>query len=465
MKVIDSRRELFVDDWLIDCMDGTRLKLHTPVPGEIALQGDGSYSYVTVFKDRECYRAYYRAGEPYDITRLTNEDYDRQKKMPQVTAYAESPDGITWTVPELGLIEHKGTRANNIVWDAEGACTGTSHNFSPFLDGNPAAPPEERYKALGGTRKTGLIAFAAADALNWRPMRQAPVITDGAFDSQNLAFWDAERNQYVAFVRDFLRVGSAANPEGARIRCIKRCTSQDFLHWSTPEWIDLGDTPLEHLYTNAATPYFGAPHIYVAFPRRFVPERKALPDSPLNGISDQIFMSSRDGGMHWDRRFMEAFVRPGPERENWTDRNGTIAYGVVPINAAEMSIYWTEHNKMPTCRLRRATLRTDGFASVNAPYAGGEFVTRPLLFSGDTLYLNYATSAVGSLQVEIQDVCGNPLPGFSLTEALYGDQIDAPVRFGPDADLGALSHTPVRLRFLLRDADLYALQFRQDDAS
>ena len=459
VKAIGSRLELFVDDWLIDEMKHVRLKLHSPVKREEVLAGE-NFGYGTVFQDDGHYRMYYRSGgDLVDWTKLPEKD---RKNQTELTAYAESEDGVNWTRPELGIIEYNGSSANHFIWDAEGARKDTTHNFTPFKDANPAAPAETRYKALAGKKSGGgLRAFASPDGIHWQKIREEPVITDEAFDSQNLAFWDEQREQYVAFVREFIRVPVSAEALHGGIRSIKRCTSQDFLNWSKPQWVDLGDTPDEHLYTNAVTPYFRAPHIYLSFPRRFVEHRKKLDGSMINGISDQVFMTSRDGGVKWDRRFMEAFVRQGPDPRDWSDRSGTIHWGVVPTGDHEISLYWCERQKHPTQCISRGTLRTDGFASVHADYEGGEFTTKPLRFDGDRLILNYATSAVGSVQVELQDLAGNPVEGFELTEPLYGDEIEGKVVWSAGEDVSRFIDQPVRLRFVMKDADIYALRFQQ----
>jgi hypothetical protein len=44
------------------------------------------------------------------------------------------------------------------------------------------------------------------------------------------------------------------------------------------------------------------------------------------GLSDIVFMHSRDG-LHFDRRFMEAFVRPGRDQGNWHERAIEIGPG------------------------------------------------------------------------------------------------------------------------------------------
>jgi hypothetical protein len=77
------------------------------------------------------------------------------------------------------------------------------------------------------------------------------------------------------------------------------------------------------------------------------------------------------------------------------------------------------------------------------------------------LALNFATSAAGSIRVEIQDLDGKPLPGFALADCPphFGDTIERVVTWRGGSDVGALAGRPVRLRFALQDADLYAYQF------
>lgn len=179
-----------------------------------------------------------------------------------------------------------------------------------------------------------------------------------------------------------------------------------------------------------------------------------------DGLSDGVFMCSRDG-IHWDRRFMESFIEHGQERENWTERNPLPTWGAVPTSPQEMSVYWVEHFRHPTIRLRRGSLRTDGFVSLHGGYAGGEVLTHPLTFQGSRLVLNYKTSAVGSVRVELLSPSGEAIPGLAGDEApeLYGDAVAEEYRWTSTAVLGESAGKPVRLRIHLKDADLYALQF------
>lgn len=445
---LGSRLEPFVDDWLIAKMRCCSLRLHHPVAREVVLTFDRPWEgntcyYYRVFRDGDLVRLYYR-GSDFDWT-------TRQARH-QFTCYAESRDGLHWIRPELGLFEYGGSTANSIIHTGPGR-----HNFAPFRDENPDCPDEHRYKALGGT-KGGLIAYSSPDGIHWRPLRDDPVITQGAFDSQNLAFWDSVRGHYVDFHRGF-RDG---------VRDIMTCTSADFLNWTDPVWLDYGTAPREHLYTNATVPYWRAPHVLLAFPKRFMHTRKRVLDHPYPGVSDSLLMTSRDGGRCW-HKWREAFLRPGPMRERWWQRNNSIAWGLLATEAAaagmpdEISLYSCENYYIGPCSLRRFTLRTDGFASIQAPARGGEAVTRPLVFSGRELVLNLATSAAGSVRVEIREPGGGPVPGFSLRECpeMYGDAIEEVVRWKNGSDVGAMAGRPVVVRFVMKDADLYSLRFRE----
>ena len=89
-------------------------------------------------------------------------------------------------------------------------------------------------------------------------------------------------------------------------------------------------------------------------------------------------------------------------------------------------------------------------------------LTRPITFTGSRLLLNFATSAAGDVRVEIQDGEGHPLPGYSLENAgeLIGNEIERAYSWKASDDVSALAGKPVRLRFLLRDADLYSFRFQ-----
>ncbi|MCP4644504.1 MAG: hypothetical protein GY851_28935, partial [bacterium] len=177
---------------------------------------------------------------------------------------AESEDGLHWQRPELGLIEHEGATANNILWQGAGPEQCGVHGFAPFKDPNPDAESRHLYKAVGGTRHAtqgDLYAMGSPDGIHWSLLQDEPILKQhvhGSFDSQNLAFWDVERGEYRMYFRDFLNRGT---PESCRV--IRTARSDDFVHWADIELLEYPDAPREQLYTNQVQPYFRAPHIFL----------------------------------------------------------------------------------------------------------------------------------------------------------------------------------------------------------
>lgn len=458
---LGSRRELFVDSFLLASKTNVQFVLHEPrdegsvLPFDAPWEGQFS-AYCTVIKDGDRYRVYYRGKSSATADGVA-----------ETTCVAESNDGKTWTKPRLNLFEVAGTKENNVIL-TEGPFT---HNFSPFLDPNPHAAAHEKYKAIAGDQRAGLKAYVSADGLRWKPMQDKPVLTTSdvpyqhMFDSQNVAFWSPGENRYLLYFRVY----------ADRFRRIARAESKDFLHWEKVQLMEYRgaagqSVPVEHLYTSQTHPYFRAPHIYVALAARFMigrqvlnaDEAKAIGVHPsyFKDISDAIFMTSR-GGNIYDRVVMGAFIKPGIGAENWVSRTTYPALNTVPTGTNEMSIYVNQNYAQPTAHLRRYSLRLDGFMSLRGPYEGGEVITKPLIFSGNRLLLNFSTSAAGGIKTEILDGNGKPIPGFSFQENIetIGNEITRAVRWKSGTDLSKLAGQTVQLHFKMKDADLFALQF------
>jgi len=447
---VGSRLELFVDRRLIDQMDGLELRLQQPQRMPLAASPIKG-SYLTIIKDGDIFRAYYRGDDPsYKV--------DRYSGHPgEITCYAESHDGHEWTFPRLGLFEVNGTRNNNVIL---AGLPPFSHNFSPFLDTCPGANPQARFKALAGhpgrnhkVSAGGLHAFISADGIHWKKTGTEPTIPydkswHHAFDSQNVSFWSEAEQCYVCYFRTY------ETPQG-RLRTISRTTSQDFKYWTAPVATN-PNLPGEHLYTSQTHPYFRAPHLYIALPTRYAAGRVGTKTThAMLGSTDILFMTWRAGATAFDRLFTEAFIRPGLDPERWGSRANYAGLNVVPTGPAEMSIYHSTSGY-------RYALRTDGFISVHAGALQGELRTRPLTFAGGELILNCSTSVAGSLRVEIQDANGTPCSNFHLADSqeIVGDKIEHAVQWRGNPDLAALAGKPVRLRFVMKETDLYSFRFR-----
>lgn len=466
---LGSRRELFVDRHLIDALSGLELRMQKPVDRGPVFAFDkpweGPFSaYATILHADGAYRAYYRGMGESDAGADSNPE--------QLVCIAESNDGINWTKPELDLFPRRNAPKNNIVLTGG---QGVTHNFAPFLDANPSARADERYKAIGGTAPHGLFAFASPDGVHWRRLKDAPVfstkeaqINKGenahVFDSQNVPFWSEAEGKYLLYYRIFQK----------GVRRIARTESDDFLSWSAPTLMEYrragGEpAPAEQLYTSQTHPYFRAPQIAIATAARFMPGRVAITEEQAKAIgvdpryfhdlSDAVLLTTR-GGNSYDRAFMEAFLAPGVGAENWTSRTNYPARNIVQTGPDEMSLYVNQNYGQPTAHMRRYSLRLDGLAAVHADYDGGEMATKPLLFQGSKLLLNFATSAAGSLKVELQTPDGRPIPGFALEDCaeMIGNEIERAAEFA-GGGLEKLNGQPVRLRFVMKDAELFAIRF------
>jgi len=389
-----------------------------------------------------------------------------------VTCYAESNDGKTWIKPALDLFPRDDQKSANVVLANAGP---VSHNFCPFIDTRPDVKPDERYKAVGGSQKTGLIPYISPDGVHWRKLRERPILTKehvtepNVFDSQNVPFWSESEGKYLLYYRVYKD----------HKRRIARVQSDDFLSWTHPTLMEYRradqPAPIEELYTNQTHPYFRAPHIYIATAARFMPGRRVLTSQQaaairvdpkyFNDTSDAIFMTSRGGGFY-DRTFMEAFIAPGIGAENWVSRTNYPALNVVQTGEHEMSLYVNQNYGQPTAHLRRYSLRLDGFASLHTDGDGGEMLTHPLKFTGSQLLLNFSTSAAGGIRVELQDNRGAAIPGFALDDCqeLIGNEIERAVTW-KGGDLTRFADRVIRLRFVMNDADLFAMRFGASDHS
>ena len=502
---IGSRREPLVDEYLIASRSGDlRLKLHRPVRQADAItldkpwEGNNS-AYATVLQHQDQFFFFYRG------TALVLDGKVQHEHL-ATTCVMTSRDGVQWKRPDLGFVKRDGWEKNNIILTFDPACkidfsqgqtlndghdllsgkkvpfTGASHNFTPLIDTNPECKPQEKFKALGGHDHRTLYAFASPDGLHWSLMQPEPVIVDGMMDSQNLAFWDPVQKKYFAYYRDFKNKQGdtrryAKHEFSLRDRDARVATSTDFVNWTKGDWIDWQPDRVTQLYTTQTQLYPGAEHLRIGFPLRYIPGRGRF--SQLNEriakssayyasvYTDTGFISSRDGRTF--HIWPEALLRPGTTGEQWFYGFGSTALNLfespsrLPGGQTEWSFYVQDYGSWfgDGVTYQRYSIRQDGFVSATASLSGGSFTTRPIRFSGQHLLLNYATSALGAIRVELQEATGKPIPGFALDDCakLFGNSVQRPVTWKQGADVSAIAGKPVRLRFELKDADLFSLRF------
>ncbi|MBE6592550.1 MAG: hypothetical protein E7642_00985 [Ruminococcaceae bacterium] len=483
MKRYDKERskEVFWDMSLAETVSGISLKMHEPVRKGTVLLCDRAWegedcNYAKIFFDGEKYCFYYRgSGRKNGLG---------SERSHGVWCVAYSYDGKTFERPDLELFEFGGNKSNNIIMQIPDC---NIDNFSITFDENPACPHEERYKAFTGewtpTVKR-LHYYISADGIHFNEV--APIKAAGHFDSLNVCFWDKEHQRYCLYLRGL----HDADPEHkipyeaeGHVRDVRVSYSKDIEEWTEPLPLDFGKDDLDEIqmYTNGMMKYPDT-DMYIGIPTRYIDRAldghnfKYLPtlcgqrkNAFVEGntrregtaITEAMLMTSRDG-LHFERT-KEAFYTPGIERDNnWNYGGGYFAVGMAQTKSDfegepdEISLYVVEPPRNRATAFERYTLRNDGFFSWRADFGGGEAITKPFTFEGDELHLNFSTSALGYLRIEILDEDGKAIEGYD-SHRLFGNSTDRPCDF--EKPLSALRGIPVRLRISMRDADLYSLRF------
>ena len=216
---------------------------------------------------------------------------------------------------------------------------------------------------------------------------------------------------------------------------------------------------MQHLYTNAVQPYVRAPHLLIGFPTRYLPEEGQRVEPTL--------MISRDGLRF--HRWLEPVVPESAPKDRGGNRSNYMAWGLVEIPGRpnHLSVYATEaYYTGPDSRVRRFEYRKDGFVSLRGGAKAGELITKPFTLGrlAERLTVNYQTRKGGAIRVAIEEPNGQAVAGYTLSDSkpLKGDLLQQPVAWTAGGDISQLrrNHPAVRLRFELKNADLFSLQFQ-----
>ena len=474
--------ELFVDDHFVESLRGVRRQLNQPVKHrqnpvlvKTAAWEEGAPGYGTVHYDTQSklFKMWYQGWKK---TQGTSEG---------ILLFATSEDGIHWTKPALD----KKTGANIVQHPpVQGfQCPG-------IFEDRTERDPTRRYKMLfscnpDGTSRTWMTSAAfSPDGIHWTPSRQTALIPFS--DTQICPFWDARSRRYVAFLR--------FGPPNTRL--ISRTESEDFLNWS-PKVTVLRRTRMDtvqqtQFYQMEPLPYgdvyFGIIGAYHNESLKPIP-----PDKPWTDRADAQLAFSRDGVIwkrvgetgamnheevnserDWSASIRESTFLPyGKKDHDWDWGFMTPYYTPEPIIINDQIYFfyassngkhwwtWTgdpplkdPNAKQPNKGVGLATLRRDGFVSVNAGPNGGAMTTRPFVFLGDTLVLN-ADAAGGSIRIEALDTKGVPIIGFGLDTSikLTTDDIRHRLAWEGHKDLHQLQGRPIRLRIHMKNARIFSL--------
>ncbi len=479
---IGTRRQLFIDDFVIEGMERVRRSVHpaTKHPANPVLRGEKPWEvsaegvrYVSVFgavaqapspvhgrRERaadtpeggcatcvgaqDVYPERRRRAAPLRMWYLASDGKLRCQCL------AESQDGITWTRPTLGLIaDSTGSKDNNIVVAPE-THSGYKEGFAPVRDPNPR-DPQRRYRSLFAGTGGGVHGAWSPDGVRWTGSDR-PVVGEEALCIGSIMY-DTIKERWIFFARP-------------RKNYLSRAISfsDDFETWTPLQVIFQGSQENREDYYNMTG--FCYEGIYLGFIVIFWEEANRYALEPH-------LVMSRDGE-NWERVDRHnAFIPCGP-RGSWDEFNNHMAAGD-PIRMGDRLCFYYSGRTYPhrpkfgdqsiipqqvlpsEAAIGLATLRVDGFVSLEDYHGGGTVTTRLLALAGRRLHVN-ADCGFGELRVEVLDRDGSPVPGYAASECrpLRADSIDLPVRWRNRSSLRALASTPVRLRFHLNKTRLYS---------
>ena len=460
---VDRRAQLFIDDGIIERTRRLVKRMHEPVKyeGNPVLVADRRWEGRTVCFGSTLFRPEQGLFEKWylahDIWGSRNDK--RPLEESSCICYARSADGVHWEKPELGEVEWRGSKDNNIVLRHQG-----SHFDSMSVVERPGAQPRYTLIVFQGTwpyeakkiAEMGLeylwpqahYAFHSEDGLGWASDYENPVFylrdpPPGRYRAMDRTCfgYDLARGMWLGFLK--------WSHEGKRAR--RHSESADFKQWTQPELVlhaDEDDPPDMQFYGHYGFRY-GCTYVGLLEAYRTGPETIELQ-----------LISSRDG-QHWERAAgRHTFLRTGPPG-SW-DSEMVLLESAAPCRVGDelwffYAGYNTKHNVPEQGGAQGlAKLRLDGFVSVSAGEEEGRLTTAPLALTSQRLSVN--AEVRGSLRAELRDMQGNVLPGFSRLKCtdVHGDSVRHEVFWQnrPALPRGV----PVKLVFYLRDADLYSFR-------
>jgi hypothetical protein len=458
-------RHLFLDPAFVPQMENVSLRVNPPQQREIVIRPDKPWEqlmisfFLTVRDEEGKLRMWYICRDKANHPNL---------------AYAESRDGVTWTKPNLGIVEYDGSKENNLV--------GLS-SLEGVVFRDPNAPAQERYAYVTHLAEEGMVRFHSPDGLHWG-RDAAPLLRLGA-DTQNVTFWDERLGKYVLYLRGWYRGADQKKYRKvlrAELPSLTTPLSIDATEKSVRMWgkdkvavmdnefptvfaADERDPKNTDVYNLSAQPYPPDPRWYVGFPSMFQRER-----STSDGRLEMHFTGSGDG-IAWHRYDRTPYVKPGLAG---SDNQNMVFMGTgLVVRGDEIWQYGTglhsRHGDRESRKVRtdgviyRYVQRVDGFVSLDFGDEG-KCVTAPVKVDGGRLLLNVDTGALGQLRVGLLDADGKELPGFGADECgvIRTNSTHAEVSWKNRGDVSSLAGQAVKLSLRGAHAKLFSFRFETD---
>ncbi|HUT28363.1 MAG TPA: hypothetical protein VMX13_01120 [Sedimentisphaerales bacterium] len=491
--MLGSRKHVFIDEVMVDRKENIRMTLNPPTKG-VKLNINAAWD--ASFFEHE--------GRIYTIK---SEGYEGDEAPIELFV---SDDGVNFEAPSLGLIEHNGSKENNLIM------LGLPSWGKYFKDTNPACPPEELFKATLWVGQRGIYLYFSPDAVHWRRNETCmlPLVSGGGCET----FWDDQQGCYFNYIKRDGSYNSGDYPNYGRSTAMFR-TSEINKAWPfnpvpnpyyegwpfpavTGEGVtvlgpDIFDPDNGQIFRTRPQKYEWAPDTYVAFMFRSGCDTAVSRDAVNWKIRPELgfymppgrFMNQPD----WQpesyakaRRNSKKTEQNEREKADLKEQAGTVDIADFTSGDIANGIIrrGDELWQYANCRMTggglatvRFTQRLDGFISLDAGDEPGIFITRPFVFDGDKLVLNVDAKA-GRVKVGIMALPGKEYTGYNVAltnppkqgtrnygitdcDAISADSVQQVVTWKGDPDVGNLAGQVVRLRFEMQNAKLYSFQFER----
>ena len=414
--------------------------------------------------------------------------------FPGHTAVAFSDDGLHWERPDLDILP-----GTNVVLPHDYP-NRSRDSFCPFLDHN-AQDPSERFKAYlyvrhgeihqKGRRISENWLMKSGDGVHWdhaarfsvrgadgttihyNPFRQKWVLNlkhgyegmRGRAYIERDQFWQFQQLREAAPEEALRQVRSLDEPVPRLAEGQLLWIGADRLDTPDPEWVVQEPT---QLYMLEVVPYESL--MLGVFAIHYGPHNDICEKGKFPKLTQIKLGYSRDG-FHWHRPDREPFIGATKKDGDWDRAYLRPAAGSI-IARNRLHFYYSGFSGVAPSGVRDlyaggsthvASVRRDGFVSMDAGKSPGELVTRPLTFEGSHMFVNL-DAPKGELRIEALDQEGRVIEPFSIERCIpvIEDGTCVPIRWQGAADLSKVGGRPIRFRFRLTNGSLYAFWITSD---
>lgn len=460
---INVGRQLFVDDFLIAETDMERVCHHAAMyAGNPVLEPDRDWEmtfegspYAAPFSDGIWYD---EADGKFKMWYLAGAGTLYKERQSFYTGYAESEDGIHWSKTVRDVLP-----GTNIVQ------TANRDAATVWLD-KAEADPQKRFKLFNvekGGRGWQMVLHYSADGIHWSAgQAQSGFIGDRTtvFRNPFLGKWvlslrysnklDGRSRAYAENADPEMLVSLSHNIRNdARDRNIVYWFSPDDKEMVNPDYPDVKPA----IYNFDAIAYESI--ILGEYAMWRGPENDVCARDHIQKRNEIGLGYSRDG-FHFYRPDHSPFMGVNMTEGAWNWGNMQSVIGTPLIVGDSLYFYssgrrrndimWDGHTSTGL-----ATLRRDGFVSMDAGRKGASLTTVPVVFDGSYLFVN---ASAKKLAVEVLDEAGNVIPGFSEKDCAVMKNIDG-TRLAvawKGASLSSLRGRTVVFRFVMTEGELYS---------